>query len=70
MNIKEFLQICHEFFSQINPNIYDDEDEDEESEQILPKTYYELLEEDKYNNFFHNLCNMISDIFNPKIKTN
>ena len=29
MNIKEFFEICEDFLNQINPNIYDDEDEKE-----------------------------------------
>jgi hypothetical protein len=66
MNMKEFLQACEDFFNQINPNIYDDDEEDLEDEENN-----ELLNED--DQCFYNLCHMMRDtllLINPRMKSN
>jgi hypothetical protein len=64
--MKEFLQACEDFFNQINPNIYDDDEEDLEDEENN-----ELLNED--DQCFYNLCHMMRDtllLINPRMKSN
>lgn len=63
MNMKEFLQACEDFFNQINPNIYEDDEEDVEKEN-----------EEKDNEIsFYNLCHLMRDtllLINPRMKYN
>jgi hypothetical protein len=64
MNMKEFLQACEDFFNQINPNIYDDDEED-----LYNLDYEEENEEES----FYNLCHLMRDtllLINPRMKSN
>lgn len=59
MNMKEFLEACEDFFYQINPNIYDDYEEDNEDEDNEES--------------FYNLCHLMRDtllLINPRMKSN
>jgi hypothetical protein len=63
MNMKEFLEVCEKFFNEINPNIYDDDEEDVEKEN-----------EEKDNEISsYNLCHLMRDtllLINPRMKSN
>lgn len=57
MNMKELLEACEDFFNQINPNIYDDDEEDVEDNEES----------------FYNLCHLMRDtllLINPRMKSN
>jgi hypothetical protein len=54
MNIKTFFWICQCFFEQINPNIYDDEDDEVPHE----------IQDDIKNDYFY-LQNCYKGIINP-----
>ena len=59
MNMKEFLQACEDFFNQINPNIYD-EDEEDDCKQNSEESFYDL-------------CHLMRDtllLINPRMKSN
>ena len=63
MNMKEFLQACEDFFNQINPNIYD-EDEENDCKQN---------NEEDNEMCFDNLCHLMRDtllLINPRMKSN
>lgn len=63
MNMKEFLQACEDFFNQINPNIYD---EDEEND-------CNLNNEEDNEMCFDTLCHLMRDtllLINPRMKSN
>jgi hypothetical protein len=69
MDIKEFFQVCEDFFDQLNPNIVEDyevEDIEKTSEELLE----ELLEEGEDDQTgFYNLCCLMIDtllLINPK----
>jgi hypothetical protein len=61
--MKEFLEVCEKFFNEINPNIYDDDEEDVEKEN-----------EEKDNEISsYNLCHLMRDtllLINPRMKSN
>ena len=66
MNMKEFLQACEDFFNQINPNIYDDDEEDVED-------VCNLNNEEENDQCFYNLCHIMRDtllLINPRMKSN
>lgn len=63
MNMKEFLEVCEKFFNEINPNIYDDDEEVVEKEN----------EENGNEVSFYNLCHLMRDtllLINPRMKSN
>jgi hypothetical protein len=62
--MKEFLQACEDFFNQINPNIYDDDEED---------VYNLDYDEEEHEESFYNLCHLMRDtllLINPRMKSN
>jgi hypothetical protein len=70
MNIKEFLQVCEDFFKQIHPLMDYNEDEDEDIEK-LKKTSDELLEENNDEESFYNFCYIMRNtmlLINTKMK--
>ena len=57
MNFKSLFWICEKYFEQIHPNIYDDNEEKINADELKEKDII-----DDINNDYHNLCSCVEQI--------